>query len=134
MTDLDCTSVALEPEEPMSIVQFTRFRVAARREPAVLEARRASLRACDGSEPELRRAYLIRLEDGEWLDIAVWAGEPETEVFDDPARAASRAAFYDQLDELVGEETGIVVEETGPQPSGLAGEDPSERGLDPAGP
>ncbi len=45
----------------MSIVHFTRFRVTAGREPAVLEARQASLRACQGSEPELRRAYLVRL-------------------------------------------------------------------------
>lgn len=46
----------------MSIVHFTRFRVTAGREPAVLEARQASLRACQGSEPELRRAYLVRLD------------------------------------------------------------------------
>ncbi len=60
----------------MSIVQFTRFRVTAGREAAVLAARHASLRACQGSEPELRAAYLIRLPGGEWLDIAVWAGRP----------------------------------------------------------
>jgi len=60
----------------MSIVQFTRFRLTAGREAAVLAARHASLRACQGSEPELRGAYLIRLPGGEWLDIAVWAGPP----------------------------------------------------------
>jgi hypothetical protein len=57
----------------MTIVQFTRFRVTSRREPAVLAARRASLRACQGAEPELCGAYLVRLGDGEWLDIAMWA-------------------------------------------------------------
>ena len=97
----------------MSIVQFTRFRVTADREPAVLAARQACLRACRGSEPELRGAYLVRLDDGEWLDIAVWGGQPGAEAFDDPAQAASRAAFYGQIEELVGEESGILVEDTG---------------------
>jgi hypothetical protein len=93
----------------MTIVQFTRFRTTPQREPAVLEARRASLRACRGAEPELCGAYLIRLADGEWLDIAMWAGRPGDEAFDDPARAAARAAFYNQIDELLGEECGILV-------------------------
>lgn len=93
----------------MTIVQFTRFRTTPQREPIVLKARQASLRACRGAEPELRAAYLIRLADGEWLDIAVWAGRPGAEAFDDPAQAASRAAFYDQIDELLGEECGILV-------------------------
>jgi hypothetical protein len=104
----------------MSIVQFTRFRVTAGREPAVLAARQASLRACRGSEPELRGAWLVRLADGEWLDIASWAGQPGTEAFDDPAQAVSRAGFYGQIEELLGEECGILVEDTEPQPSGLA--------------
>jgi hypothetical protein len=93
----------------MTIVQFTRFRTTPQRESAVLEARQASLRACRGAEPELCEAYLIRLADGEWLDIVMWAGRPGSETFDDPARAASRAAFYHQLDELLGEECGILV-------------------------
>jgi hypothetical protein len=93
----------------MTIVQFTRFRTTPQREPAVLEARRASLRACRGAEPELCGAYLIRLADGEWLDIVMWAGQPGHEALDDPARAASRAAFYNQIDELLGEECGILV-------------------------
>ena len=62
----------------MTIVQFTRFRTTPQREPAVLKARQASLQACQGGKPELRAAYLIRLADGEWLDIAVWAGRPGT--------------------------------------------------------
>jgi hypothetical protein len=99
----------------MTIVQFTRFRTTPQREPAVLEARQASLRACRGAEPELRGAYLIRLPDGEWLDIVVWAGQPGSEAFDDPMRAVSRAAFYAQIDELLGEESGILVhQDAGP--------------------
>jgi hypothetical protein len=100
----------------MSIVQFTRFRVTADREPAVLAARQASLRACRGSEPELRGAWLVRLTDGEWLDIAVWAGQPGAEAFDDPAQAVSRTTFYRQIEELLGEECGILVEDAWLQP------------------
>jgi hypothetical protein len=118
----------------MSIVQFTRFRVTAGREPAVLEARQASLRACQGSEPELRRAYLVRLDDGEWLDIAVWAAQPGTETLADPAQAASRTAFYRQIDELLGEECGILVEDAGPPPSRFAGADRSQQGTGPPRP
>lgn len=106
----------------MTIVQFTRFRTTPQREPAVLKARQASLRACRGTEPELRAAYLIRLADGEWLDIAVWAGRPGSEAFDDPAQAASRAVFYEQIDELLGEECGILVHtDAGPRLSRPAG-------------
>lgn len=107
----------------MSIVQFTRFRVAAERERHLLAARVASLRACHGSEPELRGAYLVRLSDNEWLDIAVWAGQPGAEDFKDPARAASRAVFFDQIEELLGEECGILVEDAVPQPSSTSPED-----------
>jgi hypothetical protein len=102
----------------MSVVHFTRFRVTAGREPAVLAARRASLRACRGAEPELRGAWLVRLADGEWLNIAMWAGPPGNEAFDDPAQAASRIAFYGQIEEQLGEECGILEEDTNPRPSG----------------
>jgi hypothetical protein len=101
----------------MSVVQFTRFRVTADREPAVLAARQASLRACRGTKPELRGAWLVRLADGEWLDIAMWVGLPGDEAFDDPTQAASRTAFYSQIEELLGEECGILVEDTNPRPS-----------------
>jgi hypothetical protein len=100
----------------MTIVQFTRFRTTPQREFAVLKARQASLRACRGAEPELRAAYLIRLGDDELLDIAMWAGRPGAEAFDDPAQAASRAGFYAQIDELLGEECGILVrQDAGPR-------------------
>jgi len=100
---------ALEPEEQMTVVQFTRFRVTARRERAVRAARLAALQACRGGTPELEAAYLVRLADGDWLDIAVWAGQPRIDALDDPEQAASRGAFYDQIDELLGEECGILV-------------------------
>jgi hypothetical protein len=102
----------------MTVVQFTRFRVTARRERAVLAARLTALQACRGGTPELEAAYLVRLADGDWLDIAVWAGQPGIDAFDDPAQAASRGAFYGQIDELLGEECGILVHpDPAPQPT-----------------
>lgn len=93
----------------MTVVQFTRFRVPAQRERAVLAARLAALQACGGGTPVLEAAYLIRLADGDWLDIAVWAGQPGIDAFDDPAQSASRSAFFAQIDELLGEEHGILI-------------------------
>lgn len=116
----------------MTIVHFTRFRVAADR-PAILAARQASLLACAGSEPQLRGAYLVRLADREWLDIALWAGQPGTDPADS-ATPASRSAFYAQIEELLGEECGILVEDAEPQPSHPAGADHGGRDLNPAGP
>jgi len=106
----------------MTFVQFTRFRLATQNEQVVLEARQASLRACRDAEPELCGAYLVRLADGEWLDIAMWAGQPATEAFDDPEQAAARAGFYGQIDELLGEECGILIQaDAGTRPSHVRG-------------
>lgn len=118
----------------MSIVQFTRFRVGPGQRAAVLEARRASLLACQGSEPALRAAYLVRLDDAEWLDIAVWDSRPGNEAFDDPAQAASRAVFYGMLDELLGEECGILVEDIFTQLAGPDSPGSGERSPGPADP
>ena len=102
----------------MTVVQFTRFRVTAQRERAVLAARPAALQVCRGGTPVLEAAYLVRLGDGDWLDIAVWAGRPAVDASDDPAPAASRGAFYGQIDELLGEESGILVHpDPVPQPT-----------------
>ena len=57
----------------------------------------------------------------------IWAGQPGSEAFDDPARAASRVAFYDQIDELLGEESGILAhQDAGPSAArrGTAGPEP----------
>jgi len=40
---------------------------------------------------------------------AVWAGQPRAEAFDDPARPVARGTFFVQIDELLGEECGILV-------------------------
>jgi len=98
----------------MSIWQFTRFRVSADREPAVLRARGASLQPCWTARPELQAAYLIQLAEGDWLDITVWAGhagDAADERSADPALPASRTVFFDLIEELIGEESGVIIRE-----------------------
>jgi hypothetical protein len=95
----------------MTVVQFTRFRVVAGRELAALEARRASLLACAGEQPELRRACLVKLGDGEWLDITLWAGDNLELETADPALPSSRTAFFAHVDEVLGEECGLLADD-----------------------
>lgn len=100
----------------MTTWQFTRFRVAAGREPAVLRARQESLWPCWTEHPPLQAAYLVQLAEGEWLDITVWAG-PYGDGADEPAHPAlpaSRSVFFEQIDELIGEEIGVVIREDPP--------------------
>ena len=104
----------------MTTVQFTRFRVAADRETAVLRARQESLRPCWTADPPLRAAYLVRLGDDEWLDIAVWAGQDCGEPAD-AALPSARLQFFAQLDELVGEECGVIESEDLPPEQSASG-------------
>jgi hypothetical protein len=95
---------------PTTIWQFTRYRVNTSREQAVHAARQASLEQCWTTCPALQAAYLLRLGDGDWLDITVWAahdcaGEAQ------PSRPAARNQFFEQLDELIGEECATAVAE-----------------------
>jgi hypothetical protein len=93
---------------PLMTWHFTRFRVRSAREQAVLAARAASLQPCWDASPPLRAAYLLALGDQEWLDVTVWDGQlcGETPGL---AQVADRPAFFEQLDELLGEECAVVV-------------------------
>jgi hypothetical protein len=84
--------MAAEHAGGMTIWQFTRFRAGADREAAVLLAREASLQPCWTARPALQAAYPVRLADGEWLDITVWAAQDQDTVDGpaDPALPASR--------------------------------------------
>jgi hypothetical protein len=88
--------------------QFTRFRVTPAREGAVFAARSASLRACWDAGLPLRGSFLLRLADQEWLDVAVWAS-PDGSEADTVAPPATRPAFFEELDELLGEESATAV-------------------------
>jgi hypothetical protein len=98
----------------MTTLQFTRFRLPPGREQTVLRARRESLGTCWTANPPLRAAYLVRLPEGDWLDITVWADqehEAPTEPRDTTIRMPTRSEFFGHLDELVGEESGTIESE-----------------------
>lgn len=96
----------------MRIVQFTRFSLPDGQEQSFLAARAASVESCRVAYPQLRDVLLVRLEGGEWLDVAVW--EPDA-VDDDAADggrfppADARNDFFARIDLLLGEECGLVV-------------------------
>jgi hypothetical protein len=96
----------------MTFVQFTRFGMPEGRRATLLAARRESLATCRAAHPELRGVFLVRLEGGDWLDIAIWAGHNDsgrqTAPFPPPG---ARAQFFEQIDELIGEESGLMVAE-----------------------
>jgi hypothetical protein len=91
-------------------VQFSRFQVPEGSETALLSRRQASLESCGATYPGLRCAFLVRLEDGDWLDIAVWdasQGEQSGTDFYPPVEA--RAEFFAEVDGLLGDEIGALV-------------------------
>jgi hypothetical protein len=96
----------------MRIVQFTRFFLPDSQEQSMLAARAVSVESCREAFPDLRDVLLVRMEGGEWLDIAVWerhalGGEPgSTEGFP-PSEA--RDDFFSRIDQLIGEECGLVI-------------------------
>ncbi|MFF4416526.1 antibiotic biosynthesis monooxygenase [Streptosporangium sp. NPDC001559] len=88
-------------------VELTRFRVAADRAQALLDARPAMLTDFAADRAGFLGARLIRLSDDEWLDIVDWRSPEDF--------AASRAkganlpgiaAFFAAIDELVSMEEG----------------------------
>jgi hypothetical protein len=91
-------------------VQFFRFHVPEGFETALVELRQASLESCGATYPGLRGAFLVRLENGDWLDIAVWDasdGEQGGTEFYPPVEA--RAEFFAEVDGLLGDETGVLI-------------------------
>ena len=63
------------------------------------------------SRPGFRAAYLVKLEQGEWLDVMVWDGhEAATESFSTGADLPEVAAYMDHMTEVLGEERGILID------------------------
>ncbi|MGI5285306.1 antibiotic biosynthesis monooxygenase family protein [Nonomuraea polychroma] len=90
-------------------VELTRFRVAPDRADQLLAARPAMIAAFQADRPGFLGAKLVRVSDGEWLDIVEWRTPEDF--------AASRAkganlpgirAFFDLIDELVSMEEGTI--------------------------
>lgn len=91
----------------MSTVELTRFRVEPDREADLIQARPAMLAEFRADRAGFLGARLIRLADGEWLDIVTWRSHEDF--------VASRAkganlpgitAFFSAIAELVSSEEG----------------------------
>jgi hypothetical protein len=90
-------------------VQFLRFRLPSGVETRLLEAHKAAVESCRASYPTFRAAFLVRLEDGDWLDVSLWdiAVDGNGQTKSPPLEA--RGEFISQLDGLLGDETGSLV-------------------------
>jgi hypothetical protein len=89
-------------------VEFVRFRSV----PGQLAALRAArTTALDNLQRRfgLRGAYLVSLDDDEWLDVTVWDSPCP------PADWRDRVVDYTNLmSEVLGEESGMLIDEVGP--------------------
>ncbi|MGP3959981.1 antibiotic biosynthesis monooxygenase family protein [Nonomuraea sp. 3N208] len=90
-------------------VELTRFRVAPDRADRLLAARPGMIADFQADRAGFLDAKLVRVSDGEWLDIVEWRTPEDF--------AASRAkganlpgiqAFFDLIDELVSMEEGTI--------------------------
>lgn len=90
-------------------IQFLRFRLPSGGEKRFLEAHKAAVESCRASYEAFRAAFLVRLEDGDWLDISVWGSAVDggSQLGCPPLDA--RTEFIRQLDGLLGDENGILV-------------------------
>jgi hypothetical protein len=94
----------------MSWVDFVRFRVSPGRTESLLSARSGAIEAFR-SRRGLRAAYLVKLEQGEWLDVIVWDGdEAASESFKTGADLPEVVGYLDHMTEVLGEERGILID------------------------
>ncbi|MFC5265009.1 hypothetical protein ACFPJ1_23085 [Kribbella qitaiheensis] len=93
----------------MSTIELTRFKVAAEKTGELLASRPGMLKDFEADRTGFVRAQLVRLPDGEWLDIVEWATPEDF--------AASRekggnlpgiARFFAAIDALVTAEEGVT--------------------------
>lgn len=95
-----------------TFVELTRFRVAPDKTEALLAARPRMLSDFSVDREGFLNARLVRLPEGEWLDIVEWRSPEDF--------AASRAkggnlpgiaAFFAAIDELVSDEQGELIDQ-----------------------
>jgi hypothetical protein len=94
----------------MSWVDFVRFRVSPTGAESLLSARAGAIEAFR-SRRGLRAAYLVELEEGEWLDVIVWDGdEGASDSFKTGADLPEVVGYLDHMTEVLGEERGILID------------------------
>jgi hypothetical protein len=103
-----------EPPRPLVLssvrgVQFLRFRLPLEREARLIEAHQAAIESCRASYAAFCAAFLVRLEDDEWLDISFWDGDVDGDGQAGYPPVEARADFISQLGGLLGDESGLLV-------------------------
>jgi hypothetical protein len=98
----------------MVLVVFTRFRLVAGDDSALLEKRRASLEACRAANPGLVQVLLVRMDGSEWLDVAFWHDGSGGEGAPTLPPTDARIDFFDSDVEFLGEDVGTLVAEPTP--------------------
>lgn len=92
-----------------TFVELTRFTVAPERVEALLKARPVMLEDFRADRDGFLDARLVRLPDGEWLDIVEWRSEQDFAA--SRAKGANRpgiAAFFSAIAQVVGDEQGTL--------------------------
>jgi hypothetical protein len=75
----------------------------------LVEAHKASVESCRDSYETFRAAFLVRLEDGDWLDICIWDAAVDGDSETDYPPLEARGDFISQIDGLLGDENGLLV-------------------------
>ncbi|WP_285644326.1 antibiotic biosynthesis monooxygenase [Lentzea sp. NBRC 102530] len=92
-------------------VELTRFRVAPENVEALLAARPGMIADFEADREGFLGARLVRLPDGEWLDIVEWRSSADHAA--SSAKGPNRPgikAFFDAIDSLVSAEEGVLSE------------------------
>ncbi|PWR08320.1 hypothetical protein DKT68_16270 [Micromonospora acroterricola] len=95
----------------MTTVEITRFRAPAERADALLAARPAMLRDFQTDRAGFLNARLIRLTNGEWLDIVFWGSSED--FAESRRRGGDRPGiqtFFSLIDEVISVEEGTTTE------------------------
>jgi hypothetical protein len=95
----------------MDVINFTRFHVRGEAGASVLEAHRDWVSDSSANE-RFQGAVLVALEDGEWLDVAIWSEqEPDLTVVDGLPPSALLDRFQGAEIEVIGQERGVLASE-----------------------
>jgi len=93
----------------MTVAQFTRFRIGEDQVASMLAASRTALDSNVTTNTELQRVLLVRLDGGDWLDIALWADDSTADDAGSLPLPRSREELFSHIEELLGEESGLVI-------------------------